>query len=254
MDGLACEYQLVDLSSEGPQGGYRSRKGPYLSKLSCLLGCCRAGPSCATRSASVPTSRPPFPPPRPPPTPRGLFPRPPFTRYAAPAPTEPPAAAHPPGRAPFPAATLTRASTAAAALRVALRRRPRAGAGGRSIHRPAAADGIKLPPFLPARARGIVGEQPSGKGVAAAAAAPAAARPAPFRGRAAWPPAPPLPPHPAMADQYIIGERIGVGSFGQVFKGVEVATGRAVALKTVDLENADDEIEVRWGQCWKLGG
>ncbi|GAB0492203.1 hypothetical protein MMPV_003464 [Pyropia vietnamensis] len=47
-----------------------------------------------------------------------------------------------------------------------------------------------------------------------------------------------------MADQYIIGERIGVGSFGQVFKGVEVATGRAVALKTVDLENADDEIEV----------
>lgn len=102
---------------------------------------------------------------------------------------------------------------------------------------------------LPARARGEVGGESGGKGAAAAAAAPAAA-PTPSRNAAAS-------PLPAMADQYIIGERIGVGSFGQVFKGVEVATGRAVALKTVDLENADDEIEVRGRldeEGWRGGG
>lgn len=150
MDGLACEYQLVDLSSEGPHGGYRTKIArTCVSSHVCSVG---AGPACRVQRGRLACPRA-APPAIPPPTPRGLFPRSPFTRNAAPAPTQPPAAAHPPGRAPFPAATLTRASTAAAALRVALRRRPRAGAGGRSIHRPAAASGIKLPPSFSSRAR-----------------------------------------------------------------------------------------------------
>lgn len=47
-----------------------------------------------------------------------------------------------------------------------------------------------------------------------------------------------------MADQYEKCECIGKGSFGEVYKGKDRATGRVVALKLVDLEKADDEIEV----------
>lgn len=47
-----------------------------------------------------------------------------------------------------------------------------------------------------------------------------------------------------MTEPYIKDECIGKGSFGEVYKGREVSTGRTVALKLVDLEKADDEIEV----------
>ncbi len=45
------------------------------------------------------------------------------------------------------------------------------------------------------------------------------------------------------ASLYAVHERIGRGSFGDVFRGVEKASRAEVAIKIIDLEDADDEIE-----------
>ena len=47
-----------------------------------------------------------------------------------------------------------------------------------------------------------------------------------------------------MTDQYEKKDCIGRGAFGEVYKGKELETGKIVALKLVDLEAADEEIEI----------
>ncbi|KAG8946210.1 putative protein serine/threonine kinase [Tulasnella sp. 424] len=42
---------------------------------------------------------------------------------------------------------------------------------------------------------------------------------------------------------YVRQERIGKGSFGEVYKGFEKASKKVVAIKIIDLESAEDEIE-----------
>lgn len=47
-----------------------------------------------------------------------------------------------------------------------------------------------------------------------------------------------------MADLYEKLECIGKGTFGEVFKGRDLSTGKIVALKLIDLEKMDEEIDV----------
>ncbi|KAL9103016.1 MAG: hypothetical protein Q9163_001906 [Psora crenata] len=47
----------------------------------------------------------------------------------------------------------------------------------------------------------------------------------------------------AMADQFQVLEELGSGSFGVVYRGIEKATGEIVAIKLIDLESSDDDIQ-----------
>ncbi|KAK3171413.1 hypothetical protein OEA41_003497 [Lepraria neglecta] len=46
-----------------------------------------------------------------------------------------------------------------------------------------------------------------------------------------------------MANQYQVLEELGSGSFGVVYKAIEIATGEVVAIKHIDLESSDDDIQ-----------
>ncbi|KAJ8116972.1 hypothetical protein ONZ43_g4316 [Nemania bipapillata] len=47
----------------------------------------------------------------------------------------------------------------------------------------------------------------------------------------------------AIASHYQVLEELGRGSFGVVYKGIEKATGEVVAIKHIDLESSDDDIQ-----------
>ncbi|KAI1325357.1 Pkinase-domain-containing protein [Xylariaceae sp. FL0255] len=47
----------------------------------------------------------------------------------------------------------------------------------------------------------------------------------------------------ALAGHYQVLEELGRGSFGVVYKGIEKATGEVVAIKHIDLESTDDDIQ-----------
>ena len=44
-------------------------------------------------------------------------------------------------------------------------------------------------------------------------------------------------------DLFTKQERIGKGSFGEVYKGIDKRTQKTIAIKIINLEEAEDEIE-----------
>ncbi|MCJ1473633.1 hypothetical protein MMC13_002284 [Lambiella insularis] len=47
----------------------------------------------------------------------------------------------------------------------------------------------------------------------------------------------------SLANQYQVLEELGSGSFGVVYKAIDVATGEVVAIKHIDLESSEDDIQ-----------
>ncbi|KAL7816433.1 germinal center kinase [Trichoderma aethiopicum] len=47
----------------------------------------------------------------------------------------------------------------------------------------------------------------------------------------------------SLADNYQVLEELGRGSFGVVYKGIDKVTGETVAIKHIDLESSDDDIQ-----------
>lgn len=59
---------------------------------------------------------------------------------------------------------------------------------------------------------------------------------------------------PAPHDRFQQLECIGRGSYGEVYRGIDKATGVPVALKVVELEDIDDDIESMHKEILTLAG
>ena len=48
---------------------------------------------------------------------------------------------------------------------------------------------------------------------------------------------------PEPQDRFTVGERVGAGTFGVVFRGTRVSDGQEVAIKIIDMASCDDDID-----------
>ena len=46
-----------------------------------------------------------------------------------------------------------------------------------------------------------------------------------------------------MSDKYNIHEKVGKGAYGDVYRATQIATGELMAIKIIDLEYSEDDIE-----------
>ena len=141
------------------------------------------------------------------------------------------------------AAGLPKHSPAAATIKVSPQE---PGASGASS---GASPALGIPFQAPPAAATIFSSTPSiapvtSAPVASAPAAPASASPAPVRAAVGVrPAAQPLENliGRTLNHRYVVGDKIGEGGFGAVFRGKQIATGREVALKILHPHNVSDE-------------
>jgi hypothetical protein len=138
------------------------------------------------------------------------------------------------------AAALPKHSPAAATIKVS----PQEPGAAASVAAPAVSSGAAFPFQAPPAAATIVSSSPSIAPATSVAAPSGAAAPAPVRPAVGVRPvAQPLESliGKTLNHRFVVGEKIGEGGFGAVFRGKQIATGREVALKILHPHNVSDE-------------
>jgi hypothetical protein len=146
------------------------------------------------------------------------------------------------------AAALPKHSPAAATIKVSPQE-PAAPSPAASGASPGASPAFGIPFQAPAAAATIVSSTPS---IAPVTSAPVASAPAASTAAAAAPVRAAVGVRPAaqplenligrtLNHRYLVGDKVGEGGFGAVFRGKQLATGREVALKILHPHNVSDE-------------
>jgi hypothetical protein len=141
------------------------------------------------------------------------------------------------------AAALPKHSPAAATIKVSPQD-PGAPASAASVAAAAAAAAAAFPFPAPPAAATVVSSTPSIAPATSGAAGPAAASAAPVRPAVSVRPvAQPLESliGKTLNHRFVVGDKVGEGGFGAVFRGKQIATGREVALKILHPHNVSDE-------------